>query len=653
MSPEPLRSADPTRLGPYRLTARLGRGGMGTVYLGETTDARPVAVKVINAELADDPAFHDRFRREVTAARQVRRFSTAAVLDAQLDGEPLYVVTEYVDGPSLDQAVQENGPMHGGALEGLAVGIATALSSIHAAGIVHRDLKPSNVLLSSTGPRVIDFGIARALDAVDGPTRTGQFVGTPAYIAPELMRGEEVSPAADVFAWACVVAYAGTGRAPFSGATVPETLYRVAHDAPVLDGLDPDLRDVVSAALDKDPARRPSTQDVLARLVGHTDPNPSRLADTIQASWPQNAPQDGRTLAEPQSPPPPPGPPPAPAEPVPTTRVAQHEIPSTPPPPGSPSTPPPRSTSTPPPGSPSAPSSTPPPSPPSGPPLPPLSMPPPTMPPGAAPRPVRSRSSKRKAYLAMACGAPAVVAAVVLAAIFAPGDASKGSSSGSGRSGSSSNPSPSGGASDGSRSDQPKDGAEIVARQRFSDGAAGFDMDPLGCGQAADNALRISAVLTDEAKYCTVPGQQPRPSHRYLHDVKVKLQSGPANGRWEAGLVMVGDGTNGYAVVLGPDGKVSIRKQVAGKSTDSLRVAPVEDFEADDFNRLQVLLDLNGPHTVIKVWANEKQAFTYTDTDRPLKVGKSHLMVNRPKISAQNTDAVAFFDDFSLSEPKE
>ncbi|MEU5881280.1 serine/threonine-protein kinase [Spirillospora sp. NPDC047279] len=284
---EPLRAADPQRLGPYRFVGRLGRGGMGTVYLAEDGAGGQVAVKVINAELADDPAFHERFRREVTAARQVRRFSTAAVLDAQLDGEPLYVVTEYVEGPSLEQAVDEGGPMRGGALEGLAVGIATALGAVHGAGIVHRDLKPSNVLLSSTGPRVIDFGIARALDSADGPTRTGQFIGTPAYIAPELMRGEEVTPAADVFAWGCVVAYAGTGRAPFAGANVPEVLYHVAHDPPVLDGLDPDLHGVVAAALDKDPRNRPTTREILARLVGQADPSPERLAETVEAAWPE------------------------------------------------------------------------------------------------------------------------------------------------------------------------------------------------------------------------------------------------------------------------------------------------------------------------------------------------------------------------------
>ncbi|WP_344952766.1 serine/threonine-protein kinase, partial [Actinomadura miaoliensis] len=284
-----LQPDDPRELGPYRLLARLGRGGMGTVFLGEDSSAsgpgRHVAVKVINRELASETAFRERFRREVTAARQVRRFCTAPVLDAELDRDPLYVVTEYIDGPSLERAVAERGPLPGSDLEGLAVGVATALAAIHGAGIVHRDLKPANVLLSATGPRVIDFGIARALDAAEGPTRTGQFVGTPNYLAPELLRGEPVTAASDVFSWGCVVAFAGTGRAPFAGNTVPEIFYRVAHEAPRLDGLDPALRELVTATLDKDPNNRPSVGELLGRLVGHAQPDPARLAETVQASW--------------------------------------------------------------------------------------------------------------------------------------------------------------------------------------------------------------------------------------------------------------------------------------------------------------------------------------------------------------------------------
>ncbi|WP_207938839.1 serine/threonine-protein kinase [Actinomadura darangshiensis] len=302
----PLRDRDPRRLGPYRLTARLGRGGMGTVFLGEDDAGRQVAVKVINAELADDEAFHDRFRREVTAARQVSRFCTAAVLDARLDGDPLYVVTEYVNGPSVEEAVKADGPLRGGDLEALAVNTATALAAIHGAGIVHRDLKPSNVLLSPTGPRVIDFGIARALDASDGPTRTGQFVGTPAYIAPELMHGAGIAPAADVFSWGCVVAYAGTGRAPFGGGTLPEVINRVTNAEPDLDGLDPAVRDLVGRSLAKDPAGRPTVKQLIQALTGENKPAAPPVPETAAVattvdSVPPTRPVDARSTAAPAS----------------------------------------------------------------------------------------------------------------------------------------------------------------------------------------------------------------------------------------------------------------------------------------------------------------------------------------------------------------
>ncbi|MEU4824632.1 MULTISPECIES: DUF4389 domain-containing protein [Actinomadura] len=281
----PLEHDEPRVLGPYRLLGRLGRGGMGTVYLAAEPDGRRVAVKVVNRELAGEPAFLARFRREVTAARRVHRFCTAPVIDAELDQDPPYIVTEYIDGPSLEKAVQSKGPLPGSDLEGLAVGVATALAAIHGAGIVHRDLKPANVLLSSTGPRVIDFGIARALDAPDGPTRTGQFVGTPSYIAPEVLRGEPVEQASDVFAWGCVVAYAGTGRAPFQGGTVAETFRRIEHEEPDLAGLDPRLRDVVAAALGKDPRDRPTARRLLTLLVGQEKADLTQAVETISASW--------------------------------------------------------------------------------------------------------------------------------------------------------------------------------------------------------------------------------------------------------------------------------------------------------------------------------------------------------------------------------
>ncbi|MWA03874.1 DUF4389 domain-containing protein [Actinomadura sp. LD22] len=307
---EPLEQDEPRVLGPYRLLGRLGRGGMGTVYLAAEPDGRRVAVKVVNRELAGEPAFLARFRREVTAARRVHRFCTAPVLDAELDQDPPYVVTEYIDGPSLETAVAERGPLPGSDLEGLAVGVATALAAIHGAGIVHRDLKPANVLLSATGPRVIDFGIARALDAADGPTRTGQFVGTPSYIAPEVLHGGPVEPASDVFAWGCVIAFAGTGRPPFQGASVADTFRRIGAEEPVLDGLDPRLRAIVATALAKDPRRRPTAERLLARLVGQEKPDPARTAETLSATWRRPG------EAAPPLPPPAPAPEPSP-EPVP------------------------------------------------------------------------------------------------------------------------------------------------------------------------------------------------------------------------------------------------------------------------------------------------------------------------------------------------
>ncbi|WP_344957771.1 serine/threonine-protein kinase, partial [Actinomadura miaoliensis] len=267
---QPLNGSDPRRLGPYRLLGRLGRGGMGTVYLGEDGRGRHVAVKVINPELVQEEPFRARFVREVTAARRVRPFCTAPVLDADLTGDPLYVVTEFIDGPTLDRAVREGGPLTGSNLDALAVGTATALSAIHGAGLVHRDLKPSNVLISPYGPRVIDFGIARALDATSA-TRTGQLVGTPAYMAPELLRGGELTPAADVFSWGCVLAFAASGRPAFPGSTVEEILFRVVSDPPRLDGLTGPLRELVEQATAKDPARRPSAGDLLHRLTGGRD----------------------------------------------------------------------------------------------------------------------------------------------------------------------------------------------------------------------------------------------------------------------------------------------------------------------------------------------------------------------------------------------
>jgi serine/threonine protein kinase len=216
----PLRPRDPRVLGPYELIARLGEGGMGTVYLARNAAGVLVAVKMIRADLAPDDEFRRRFRSEVARARQVPPFCTAEVLDADPDHESPYLVVEYVDGPSLAEVVEERGPLTVSNLHSVAIGVATALTAIHGAGVIHRDLKPRNVLLAPGSPKVIDFGIARALESTSAHTRTDQMVGTVAYMAPERFGSSPgevlVTPAADVFAWGGVVAYAGTGRTPFS-----------------------------------------------------------------------------------------------------------------------------------------------------------------------------------------------------------------------------------------------------------------------------------------------------------------------------------------------------------------------------------------------------------------------------------------------------
>ncbi|MEV5325093.1 serine/threonine-protein kinase [Nonomuraea fastidiosa] len=280
-------SGETSHIGRYRLLSVLGRGGMGTVHLAEDPTGQKVAIKVINPELSQHEQFRARFRREADAAQRVRRFCTAAVLDAALEGNQLYVVTEYVPGPNLDEAVRQSGPLRGSSLDALAVSVATALTAIHAAGVVHRDLKPSNVLLSPVGPRVIDFGIARALDTIGGVTGTGEVIGTPRYMAPEVLRGDPVSPACDVFSWGCLVAFAASGRAPFGGDTLPAMVYQVLNTEPNLDAIDPGLRELVAAALNKDPAKRPTAQQLLDQLVGRSAA-PEQAAHTVQVAWQQS-----------------------------------------------------------------------------------------------------------------------------------------------------------------------------------------------------------------------------------------------------------------------------------------------------------------------------------------------------------------------------
>ncbi|GAA5060212.1 peptide/nickel transport system substrate-binding protein [Thermocatellispora tengchongensis] len=300
-APRPLRPGDPERIGGFTLVGVLGEGGQGSVYLGRGPSGERVAVKLLHARFADDPAAQKRFLREAEAARRVARFCTAAVLEVgALDGRP-YIVGEYVEGGSLADRVATEGPLDEAALLRLAVATATALAAIHRAGVVHRDFKPSNVLLGPDGPRVIDFGIAKALD-VSQSHSTG-VVGTPAYMAPEQFHGSAVGPAVDVFAWAGTLVFAATGAPAFRAEGLPATMHRILTTEPDLDGVPASLRPLLSAALAKDPAARPTAADCLTALFGlGGDPAP------VPTPAPAPSPAPAPTPAPPPSPGPAPGP---------------------------------------------------------------------------------------------------------------------------------------------------------------------------------------------------------------------------------------------------------------------------------------------------------------------------------------------------------
>ncbi|MEU9116445.1 PQQ-binding-like beta-propeller repeat protein [Streptomyces sp. NPDC048483] len=270
-APAPQRQGQ-GRIGPYEVFQLLGEGGMGRVFLARSPGSRLVALKVIRPEYAETPNFRGRFRREADAARKVSGFFTPPVLDADADSPQPWLATAYIPAPSLHDVVRRFGVLSEPALRALGAGLAEALLAIHAAGLVHRDLKPGNVLVAEDGPRVIDFGISRAVDATQ-VTRTDAVIGTPGFMAPEqIVSSREAGPAADVFSLGCVLVFAATGRGPFGAGSTAEILYRAVHAPPQLAGVPDALRHLGAACLDKDPARRPPVSAVLAAL-GDAEPS--------------------------------------------------------------------------------------------------------------------------------------------------------------------------------------------------------------------------------------------------------------------------------------------------------------------------------------------------------------------------------------------
>ncbi|MEU2023933.1 serine/threonine-protein kinase [Streptomyces sp. NPDC016469] len=261
-----LRAGDPAEIGGYPLEARLGSGGMGTVFLARTSSGRPVAIKLIHQQFAGDSEFRIRFRQEVEAARRVSGAFTAAVVDAAPEAEQPWMATTYIEGPTLAERIAAEGPLNGSGLRNLAIGLAEALRDIHRVGVVHRDLKPSNVVLSPEGPRVIDFGISRAADQ-QTLTMTGRVIGTPPFMSPEQLQAPRgVGPRSDVFSLATLLVYAATGHGPFDADSPYLTAYQVVHEEPSLDAVPAALRTAVEPCLVKEPEGRPSADELLELL---------------------------------------------------------------------------------------------------------------------------------------------------------------------------------------------------------------------------------------------------------------------------------------------------------------------------------------------------------------------------------------------------
>jgi serine/threonine protein kinase len=276
---EPLRRWDPDRIGPYVILGRLGAGAMGQVYLGRSAAGRLVAVKTIKVDLAEEAGFRTRFAQEVAAARRVSGFFTAAVVEADPEADLPWLATAYVPAPSLARLVKACGPLPVGAVRWLAAGCAEALESIHGVGLVHRDLKPSNVLVAPDGPRVIDFGVARAAERMGVSTSRGT-VGTPAYMAPEQARDtHQASAASDVYALGATLAFAATGHPPYQGESVMDVLARLATEEPDLSGLPGELTELIAACLQRVPRDRPTSSAMLAQLGPFTETRPGAAGE--------------------------------------------------------------------------------------------------------------------------------------------------------------------------------------------------------------------------------------------------------------------------------------------------------------------------------------------------------------------------------------
>ncbi|MEO3754339.1 serine/threonine-protein kinase [Streptomyces sp. B6B3] len=312
---KPLEPDDPQKLGQYRLLRMLGAGGMGKVFLGRSPQGRIVAVKLIHPQFALDPAFRSRFQREIAAAQRVGGEWTAPVLDSDTEGPIPWVATDYIAGPPLYDIVTQFGVLPEATLWRLAEGLAHALTAIHDSGLVHRDLKPSNVLATVDGPRVIDFGIARAVDA-SVLTRTGTVVGSPGYMSPEQVRGERLDAASDVFSLGATLTYAATGAGPFDteDGSGHALMYRVINEAPNLGNLAGPLRDLVAACLAKHPGERPTPRDIATAALAHRTSGPwlppaltdQLLRDTVQLLTIEE-PERGEVAEPPAEPPSAPG----------------------------------------------------------------------------------------------------------------------------------------------------------------------------------------------------------------------------------------------------------------------------------------------------------------------------------------------------------